>query len=182
MNKLLTLIIAVLLTIALVGGGTVVAGTTSVTSEIEATVFGPETYLRTKEADNVYVDEFSVRGDYDGTVTMGKLIVINGDGGPKSTRVTDATVQLNGNEVLGSKDFKHKFDTMEIPVKLKQDNEIVVVISGKPGSYLTIQVDYETGPTGPIWSGPHQYPFVPRTEQSGLGQPLVDNHDTGIPI
>jgi hypothetical protein len=182
MNKLLTLIIAVLLTIALVGGGTVVAGTTSVTSEIEATVFGPETYLRTKGADDVYVDEFSVRGDYDGTVTMGRLIVINGDGGPKSTRVTDATVQLNGNEVLGSKDFKHKFDMIEIPVKLKQDNEIVVVVSGKPEAYLTIQVDYETGPTGPIWSGPHQYPFVPRTEQSGLGQPLVDNHEMGIPI
>jgi len=46
MNKLLTLIMAVLLTIALVGGGTVVAGTTSVTSEIEKTVFGPETYVR----------------------------------------------------------------------------------------------------------------------------------------
>lgn len=179
MNKLLTLIIAVLLTIALVGGGVVVA---SAPPEIEKTVFGPETYLRTKGADDVYVDEFSVRGDYDGTVTMGRLIVINGDGGPKSTKVTDATVQLNGNEVLGSKNFKHKFDMIEIPVKLKQDNEIVVVVSGKPGAYLTIQVDYETGPTGPIWSGPQQYPFVARTEQSGLGQPLVDNHDMGIPI
>jgi len=183
MNKLLTLILAVLLTIALVGGGTVVAGTTSVTSEIEKTVFGPETYLRTKGADNMYVDEFSVRGDYDGTVTMGRLIVSNGEeGGPKSTLVTDATVLLNGNEVLGSSDFKPTLASTEVPVKLKQDNEIVVTITGKPGSYLTIQVDYETGPTGPIWSGPHQYPFVPRTEQSGLGQPLVDNHETGIPI
>ena len=182
MNKLLTLIIAVLLTIALVGGGVVVAEPAGAPPEIEKTVFGPETYLRTKGADDVYVDEFSVRGDYDGTVTMGKLIVINGDGGPKSTKVTDATVQLNGNEVLGSKDFKHKVDMIEIPVKLKQDNEIVVVVSGKPGSSLTIQVDYETGPTGPIWSGTHQYPFIPRTEQSGLGQPLVDNHEMGIPI
>jgi hypothetical protein len=181
-NKLLTLIIAVLLTVALVGGGVVVAGSPSVTSEIEKTVFGPETYLRTAGPDNVYVDEFSVRGDYDGTVTMGKLIVINGDGGPKSTLVTDATVLLNGNEILGSQDFKHKFDMIEIPVKLKQDNEIVVVVSGKPGGYLTIQVDYETGPTGPIWSGPHQYPFIASTEQSGLGQPLVDNHEMGIPI
>src|SRR4030043_73628 len=103
MNKLLTLIMAVLLTIALVGGGTVVAGTTSVTSEIEKTVFGPETYVRTKGADNVYVDEFSVRGDYDGTVTMGRLIGSNGaEGGPAGTRVTDATVLLNGDETLGS--------------------------------------------------------------------------------
>jgi hypothetical protein len=182
MKKLLTLIIAVILTIALVGGGTVVAGATSVTSEIEKTVFGQETYSRTAGPDNVYVDEFSVRGDYDGTVTMGKLIVINGDGGPKSTKVTDATVQLNGNEILGSSDFKHGIASIEIPVKLLQDNEIVVTLSGKPGAYLTIQVDYETGPTGPVFSGPQQYPFIPRTEQCGLGQPLVDNHAMGIPI
>jgi len=176
---------AVLLTIALVGGGTVVAGSTSVTSGIEATVFGPETYVRTKGADNVYVDEFSVRGDYDGTVTMGRLIVTNGaEGGPAGTRVTDATILLNGNEILGSNDFKPAFASIEVPVKLMQDNEIVAVISGRPGTYLAIQVDYETGPTGPVFSGPQQYPFICRTEQSSpsLGQPLVDNHDHGIPV
>jgi hypothetical protein len=31
--------------------------------------------------------------------------------------------------------------------------------------------------TGPIFSGPHQYPFLCKTERGGLGQPLVDNHD-----
>jgi hypothetical protein len=30
---------------------------------------------------------------------------------------------------------------------------------------------------GPIFSGPHQYPFLCRTEQAELGQPLVDNQD-----
>lgn len=30
---------------------------------------------------------------------------------------------------------------------------------------------------GPIFSGPKQYPFLCRTEQAGLGQPLVDNQD-----
>ena len=30
---------------------------------------------------------------------------------------------------------------------------------------------------GPIFSGPNQYPFLCRTEQAGLGQPLVDNQD-----
>lgn len=185
MNKLLTLTLAVLLSIALAGGGTVVAGSPSVTSEIEKTVFGPETYLRTKGADNVYVDEFSVRGDYDGTVTMGRLIVINGaEGGPAGTRVTDATVRLNGDEILGSNDFKPAVASIEVPVKLMQDNEIVVTVSGKPGTYLTIQVDYEIGATGPIFSGPQQYPFICRTEQSSpsLGQPLVDSTCRGVPV
>ncbi|HJX69169.1 MAG TPA: DUF6351 family protein, partial [Dehalococcoidia bacterium] len=185
MNKLLTLIMAILLTISLVGGGTIVAGSPSVTSEIEKTVFGPETYLRTKGADNVYVDQFSVRGDYDGTVTMGRLIVTNGaEGGPAGTRVTDATVQLNGDEILGSNDFKHGFASIEVPVKLLQDNEIVATVSGKPGTSLTIQVDYEIGATGPIFSGPQQYPFICRTEQSSpsLGQPLVDSTCRGVPV
>jgi len=31
--------------------------------------------------------------------------------------------------------------------------------------------------TGPIFSGPQQYPFLCRTEQTGLGQPIVDNQD-----
>jgi hypothetical protein len=51
---------------------------------------------------------------------------------------------------------------------------------------LSFKVDYETGPTGPVFSGPQQYPFLCRTENSGLGQPLVDNGDenggVGIPV
>jgi hypothetical protein len=188
MKKLLTLTIAVILAMALVGGGAVLAGPITTASEIDATVFGPETYLRTKwwPAD-VYVDEFSIRGDYDGTVTMGKLIVINGkEGGWGAwlTRVSTATVELNGQQVLGPRDFKKWVDRIEVPVKLLRDNEIVVKIWGRPGVRISVQVDYETGPTGPVFSGPQQYPFICRTEQSSpsLGQPLVDNHDYGIPV
>jgi hypothetical protein len=37
--------------------------------------------------------------------------------------------------------------------------------------------------TGPIFTGPQQQPFICRTEESGLGQPLVDNHDgIGHPV
>ena len=183
MKKSLTLILAVFLTIALIGGGTVVAGTTTTASEIEATVFGPEVYSRTAGPPNVYTDSFSIRGDYDATITMGKLIVYNGEKERSDpTRARDATIVLNGCEVLDSIDIGEARDVIVLPVKLEQDNEISVTIAGKPGSFLTVQVDYETGPTGPVWSGPHQYPFIARTEQSGLGQPLVDNHEMGIPI
>ena len=183
MKKFLTSIIAVFLTIAFVGGVAVLAGPASPIPEIEKTVFGQEVYWRTKGKPNLYVDEFSIRGDYDGTVTMGRLIVSNGKNErSKRTWVRSAIIKLNGYEVLGPADFNGSVDIIEIPVKLKQDNEISVQIRGKPGSFLTVQVDYETGPTGPIFSGPQQYPFIPRTEQSGLGQPLVDNHEMGIPI
>jgi len=35
----------------------------------------------------------------------------------------------------------------------------------------------EVGPTGPIFSGPQQQPFLCETEASGLGKPLVDNYE-----
>jgi hypothetical protein len=37
----------------------------------------------------------------------------------------------------------------------------------------------DTGPSGPLFSGPQQYPFICTTVENGLGQPLVDN-DRGI--
>ena len=35
----------------------------------------------------------------------------------------------------------------------------------------------ESGPVGPIFSGPHQYPFVCFTFENGFGQPIIDNQD-----
>jgi len=35
----------------------------------------------------------------------------------------------------------------------------------------------DTGPAGPLFSGPHQYPFICLSYENGLGQPLVDNQD-----
>jgi len=35
----------------------------------------------------------------------------------------------------------------------------------------------DVGPTGPLFTGPQQYPFICQTSESGLGQPLVDNHE-----
>ena len=41
----------------------------------------------------------------------------------------------------------------------------------------------EVGPAGPVFSGPHQYPFLCGTVESGLGQPVVDNYDgIGTPV
>ena len=33
------------------------------------------------------------------------------------------------------------------------------------------------GPVEPLFAGPLQYPFLCQTAESGLGQPLVDNHE-----
>lgn len=39
------------------------------------------------------------------------------------------------------------------------------------------------GPAEPLFAGPRQYPFICDTDASGLGPPLVDNHDgVGTPV
>jgi hypothetical protein len=52
--------------------------------------------------------------------------------------------------------------------------------NGRPSPVTLSLTDYPI--TGPIFSGPHQYPFVCTVQTSGLGEPLVDNQTTGIPV
>jgi hypothetical protein len=51
---------------------------------------------------------------------------------------------------------------------------------GRPDAVSLALTNYPI--SGPIFSGPHQYPFVCTVQTSGLGQPLVDNDTTGIPV
>ena len=77
---------------------------------------------------------------------------------------------------------------MLVPAAYPQPLEPVVeevpwieILSGpQPG--LTFGIG-EPGPTGPIFSGPQQQPFLIKTEESGLGPPLVDNYEgIGMPV
>jgi len=170
---------AIFVTLVLVLG--VLVGITA--ADVEKTVFGPEKY--SAENKRNYKDSFSTAAVSDGTIVLGKLIVMTGgpDKKGKKQRVKDAEIKINGIKVLEPKDFKKKDDRIEIPVRLQKENTISVKVKGKKESFVTVQIDYEVGPGGPIFSGPQQYPFVCRTERSNLGQPLVDNHEGfGIPV
>jgi hypothetical protein len=87
-------------------------------------------------------------------------------------------VERNGDDVTGA--FEREDGGLVGLVEgLDQgENELTVVhnrrSSAPPKERLTL-VNHPT--TGPIFSGPHQRPFVCRTIQAGLGEPLVDNHE-----
>ncbi len=51
---------------------------------------------------------------------------------------------------------------------------------GRPKTLKLKIVNYPI--TGPVFSGPHQYPFVCTVQNEGLGQPLVDNDSEGFPV
>lgn len=147
----------------------------------ELTLYGPTKFVGTKYKPNFYFAKFYALPEQEG-LNLGTLLVWNGDPNGKN-RVWSAHIWVNGRRVLNLKNFKKKTDVIHVPLcNLRKQNSIFAKISGKAGSYLTVQIS-ETGPTGPIFSGHHQYPFVCRTERSNLGQPLVDNFDGyGIPV
>jgi hypothetical protein len=53
-------------------------------------------------------------------------------------------------------------------------NSLVVTVKSRTLDRLSL-INYPT--TGPIFSGPHQGPFVCKTIQAGLGEPIVDNQE-----
>ena len=137
-------------------------------------LLGPEKCERTRGRPDVYSFEFSALPEQEGLVA-GTLLVWNGSTDWQH-QVSSAVIWVNGEKVLVPRDFNPDVDVLQVPLSnLGEQNTIKVVVRGKPGSYLTLQIA-EMGAQGPMFSGPHQYPFVCRTEQSGLGQPLVDNY------
>lgn len=68
---------------------------------------------------------------------------------------------------------------------LSLGNNILIVKAkglgkGRPNPVIINLTNYPI--TGPIFSGPHQHPFVCTVQTSGLGQPLVDNYETGTKV
>jgi hypothetical protein len=92
------------------------------------------------------------------------------------TRLSDVTVTVNGADVTGgftadpaSRTLTGLVDGLELGRNL---------VRARAGRGPTAQLTLRNHPIeGPVFSGPNQYPFLCRTEQAELGQPLIDNQD-----
>ena len=64
------------------------------------------------------------------------------------------------------------------------DNDVVVMANGRGrGRPQPVSVSLTNYPiTGPVFSGPHQHPFICSVQRHGLGQPLVDSQDYGFKV
>jgi hypothetical protein len=100
---------------------------------------------------------------------------------PSSIELDQATVELNGAEITAA--FAPH----------PEDHALVGLVDGLVLGKNVLRAKAENKKaklsvtnhpiTGPIFSGPHQQPFVCKTEGAGLGQPLVDNQDQiGFPV
>ncbi len=102
---------------------------------------------------------------------------------PRTVPLHQAEVWVNGTDqrghftvIPGTRTLTGVVDGLELG-----ENELVVKANGngrgRPESVGMTLTNYPT--TGPIFSGPHQYPFVCTTMTEGLGQPIPDDPATG---
>jgi hypothetical protein len=108
---------------------------------------------------------------------------------PAAVRAGDVAVLVNGVDqresfslVPGTRTLTGVVDELELG-----ENVVEVRLSLPGRGVPPVQPDQRLvltnhPTTGPIFSGPHQYPFVCNTVSQGLGQPTVDNQDTGTRV
>ena len=103
-------------------------------------VFGPKDYVRTAGPPDEMIENFTIAvpgSDF-------TLRIDNGGAIGQYDRITNATVQLNGVQLLGQSDFGKDVAIIERTINLASTNELRITLEGKPGSGFTLQI---TGPT-----------------------------------
>jgi hypothetical protein len=99
-------------------------------------IFGPKQYLRSTGAPQDFTDIFQNCE----TLAQYKLVVVNGAASGGS-RVSAASIVLNGVEIFGPRNFNQQIGRIEAPIRAQQVNTLQVRIASAPGSFLTISVE-----------------------------------------
>lgn len=111
----------------------VAAGETS-TGQFNA--FGPENFVRGFGSPVIEERTFTVLNPN----TQYALRIDNGGVNGEFTRVSSATVSLNGVQIVGPNQFNHTVSLIVRPVTLSAINELAVELRSKPGSGFTLRV------------------------------------------
>src|SRR5262245_47499003 len=98
----------------------------AVASAAPVTAFGPKTYRRAAGKPVAVLDTFRAN-----PASRYTLRVLNGGNG-QFPRVTNATVSLNGVQVLSPSDFRSEL--IEVPVGLRATNQLAVTLRSDVGS------------------------------------------------
>ena len=136
--------------------------------------------------DNPASDEFDVK-----VVSSAPNQVTGGDARlhilvPRTVPLHQAEIWVNGVDQLshfsvmpGTRVLTGVIDGLKLGA-----NDLLVKANGNgKGRPTAVQMTLTNYPiTGPVFSGPHQYPFVCNTVSQGLGQPIPDDPVTGTKV
>jgi hypothetical protein len=100
-------------------------------------IFGPQQYVRTTGAPNVYTTTIQVPAGISSPFT---LHIQNGEA-DGSHRVSSATITINNTQAVAApSDFNQNVFTLDRDVTLTPQTTMVVSLASKPGSYLRINL------------------------------------------
>jgi len=102
--------------------------------------YGPLTFTR----DAGPPDTFTASFQHCGSGQQCQIVVTNGNA-DGSNRITSASISLNGVEIAGPSDFKKHVAQIVKPVSLAADNELIVTLRSKPGSFITVEIECASG-------------------------------------
>jgi len=107
--------------------------------DVAVTMFGPKQYLRTTASVDTFTDSFN------GVPGNGTVIIQNGDGNGHNL-VEDLLIEINGVPLADWSALLQPGYKLEAPISMSANNSILVILMGKPGSYLTIEAQAEITP------------------------------------
>jgi hypothetical protein len=97
-------------------------------------VFGPQTLERTTGETDVYSETFE-------SPSAGEFLLFLRNGDEEGSRVTSATVEINGDAVVQPSDLNDNLPGLRRRVRLEAGaNEIAVELAGAPGSFVTVAI------------------------------------------
>jgi hypothetical protein len=131
--------------------------------------FGPKRYTRLAGPPQTITETFQRCG-----TAPAQIVVVNGNA-DGTNRVSSASILLNGAQVVGPSDFNPHVAKIVKSVVLTDNNQLTIRLASKPGSFLTIMLEYATSPV--ILSASAPGVSVPNTTTL-LSAVSIINHGT----
>src|SRR5262249_30408530 len=110
--------------------------------------FGPKQYIRDAGPPDTFTETFQ----YDGTSPC-QIVVVNGkaDG---TQRISSASISLNGQQIIGPRDFNQQIGEIVKAVVLADQNQLSTTLRSKPGSFVTVSAECRAGTAPPSGGTP----------------------------
>ena len=106
----------------------------------QTAVFGPKQYTRLAGPPQTFTETFQHCG-----TAPAQIVVVNGNA-DGTNRISNASILLNGVQVVGSSELNQQVAKIVKPVVLADDNQLTIRLASKPGSFLTITVEDAASP------------------------------------
>jgi hypothetical protein len=137
-------------------------------------LFGPEKFVRMAGSSETASRTFAACN----TGASYRLVVENGIGG--ESRISSATVSLNGVEVVRPSDLSQKTKRIEKEVTLRGENTLSVRLASNPGGFLTISLFCASGCLDVAITSPNPDSTENRNKMLVQGSLVNASGETGV--